>query len=74
MKYKDRNATDLPEGKESDINYQLGAYYDMRYMKFFTRYKFVLGLSNHNDDDTILDREYEMENGGKCHRRNFVRE
>jgi hypothetical protein len=43
-----------------DINYQSGAYYDMRYMQYFTRYKFILGLSKYNDDDTALEREEEM--------------
>lgn len=31
---------------------------------FFTSCKFILGLSNYNGDDTILDREYEMKQGG----------
>jgi hypothetical protein len=43
-----------------DISYQLGAYYDMRYMDYFTRSKFILGLSKYNEDDTIHEREEEM--------------
>ena len=37
--------------------YQLGAYYDIRYVQYFVRYKFLLGLSKYNEDDTILERE-----------------
>jgi len=38
-------------------SYQLGAYYDMRYMTYFTRCKFILGLSSYDDDDTVFERE-----------------
>jgi hypothetical protein len=43
-----------------DISYQLGAYYDMRYMQYITRCKFILGLSRYNEDDTAFEREEEM--------------
>jgi hypothetical protein len=34
-----------------------GAYYDMRYLQYFTRFKFIRGLSRYNEDDTAFDRE-----------------
>jgi hypothetical protein len=40
-----------------DISYQLGAYYDMRYRQYFIRYKFILGLSKYNEDDSVSVRE-----------------
>jgi hypothetical protein len=40
-----------------DISYQLGAYYDMRYSGYFTRTRFILGLSEYNEDDTLYERE-----------------
>lgn len=43
-----------------DISYQLGAYYDMRYMEYFTRFKFILGLSKYNEDDSVSVREVIM--------------
>jgi hypothetical protein len=74
MRYKDSDITDFTDIKVHDISYQLGAYYDMRYMQFFTRCKFILGLSSYEDDDTILDRQYEMEEVGKNYRCNFLLE
>ncbi|MGH9982640.1 MAG: hypothetical protein ACRD8W_01640 [Nitrososphaeraceae archaeon] len=74
MVYINRNDTGSSDSKVHDISYQLGAYYDLRYMQYFTRCKFILGLSNYNDDDIILDREYEMEEGGKNYRCNFLLE
>jgi hypothetical protein len=43
--------------RRNDTNYQLDAYYDMRYMQYFTRYRFVQGLSKYNEDDTAFERE-----------------
>lgn len=43
--------------QEYDINDQLCTYYDMRYCRYFTRYKFKLGLSRYNEDDTLFERE-----------------
>lgn len=45
--------------------YQLGSYYDMRYMQYFVRYKFILGLSKYDEDDTISEREEEIKGLGK---------
>jgi hypothetical protein len=50
----------LAKYKGCDISYQLGTYYDMGYMRYFTRSKFILGLSRYNDDDTAFEREEEM--------------
>jgi hypothetical protein len=43
-----------------DISYQLGAYYDMCYREYFTRFRFIFGLSKYNDDDTVSVREEEV--------------
>lgn len=43
-----------------DVSYQLGAYYDMRYREYFTRFKFILGLSKYNEVDTVSVREEEV--------------
>jgi hypothetical protein len=32
----------------------------MRYMQYFTRYKFVQSLSKYNEDDTAFEREEEQ--------------
>jgi hypothetical protein len=50
----------LSKYQNYDSSYQLGAYYDMRYMQYFTRYKFVQGLSKYNEDDTAFEREEEQ--------------
>lgn len=36
---------------------QLGTYYDMRYMEYITRTRFILGLSKYNEDDSVYERE-----------------
>lgn len=43
--------------QEYDISYQLGSYYDMRYLRYITRHRFILGLSKYNEDDTVYERE-----------------
>lgn len=43
-----------------DISYQLGSYYDMRYREYFTRFKFILGLSKYNEDDSVSERDEEV--------------
>ena len=55
----------MPKNQKYGIDYQLGAYYDMRYMQYFTRFKFILGLSKYNEDDTAPEREEEMKVTGE---------
>ena len=50
----------MPKNQKRGIGYQLGAYYDMRYMQYFTRFRFILGLLKYNEDDTAPEREEEM--------------
>jgi hypothetical protein len=44
----------------------------MRYMQYFTRCEFILGLSKYNDDDTALEREEEIKVAGKDYESNPV--
>ncbi|MGA9316887.1 MAG: hypothetical protein WBV84_02415 [Nitrososphaeraceae archaeon] len=46
--------------RRTDPDYQLGAYYDMRYMQYFTRYRFIQDLSSYDEDDTVSEREEEQ--------------
>lgn len=46
--------------RKYDISYQLGSYYDMRYREYFTRFKFLLGLSKYNEDDSVSERDEEV--------------
>jgi hypothetical protein len=36
---------------------QLNEYYDMRYMQYFMRLRFMFGLSYYNEDDTVYERQ-----------------
>jgi hypothetical protein len=48
---------DITNYNQNDPNFSLCAYYDMRYMEYVTRHRFLLGLALYNEDDTAFERE-----------------